>query len=114
MKKIDKGILKHFNKDELAELTRLMEAVESHEYYYSGYKWLSGGWADSEITDILIGDDYDEKNDIEYDFIEFELESGVQNEGGCTVNTSRHKISKRILNDTKLSLVQKMEAIQEA
>lgn len=114
MKKIDKKILKELNSFEVSELQRVMEAVEAQEYYYSGYKHLCGGYADTEITDILIGDDYDEENDVEYDLIEFALESGVQNEDGYSCHGSSHTIPRRIINDTKMSMKEKLQTIKEA
>ena len=114
MKNIDKKILKAMNSFEVCELTRLLEAVEMQEYYISGLKYISGGFVNTEVCDLLIGEDYDEETEEEHDIIQFWIISGVENDEGSSADNSRHSISKRILNDNSLSLREKLLKIERA
>ena len=112
---IDKDIKKALTPFEVKELTKILEAVETKEYYASGYKNLNGGYAEIKVDDIEYGDYYDEDTDEEIDAITFWLESGVQDMGsGHTSSDSFHlKISRGIVGDKKLDLQAKIKAIDE-
>lgn len=113
MEKICNSIVKKLTSFEQAELEKFLETVEQHEYYASGYGMINGGFASTKVTD-LIGD-YDEDTDEEYDSIEFELESGVQDMGsGGTSDWSKHLISLRVINNQEMTIKEKMAEIQEA
>jgi len=110
---IDKCFNKSLTKDEVTELTKFLEAVELKEYYASGYKNINGGYAEVEVTDII--GDYEETGDIEFDMIEFRLESGVQDMGSGSSSTDSClcRISMLVINDTNLSIQEKMAKIEE-
>lgn len=112
MKPIDASILKSLNSFEVSELTRIMEAIEKQEYYACGGRHLCGAYADTEISDLLIGEDYDEETDKEYDLIEFWIETGVQDESHTSSDTSYHHISRRVVGDSKMSLKEKLQTIK--
>jgi hypothetical protein len=114
MKKIDKVILTELDSFVLTELQRVLEAVEAQVYYQEGYKHICGGFSDTEVVDVLLGEDCDEETDEEHDLIEFNVMSGCNDESGTTTHTTGHYISTKILKDKSLSLKEKLQAIKEA
>ena len=115
MKTIDPEILKGLTPYEITELTKVMEAVEIQDYYASGLKYVSGGYVDTEIEDILYGEDYWEgETDEEFDLIQFWIILGEDDETCSRTETSHHVIPRRIINDKEMSIEDKIKTIKEA
>jgi len=114
MHDIDKDILKELNSFEVCELTKFLETVELHEYYASGYKNINGGFASTEVTDIV--GDYDEETEDDVDLVIFRLESGVQDmgDGHASSDSSLYRISREVINNKEMSIKEKMAKIEGA
>jgi hypothetical protein len=110
---IPKEIKVELNSFELSELQRILEAAETQEYYYSGYKNLCGSYASAEAYELDEDGGIHEDTQEPVDMLEFELISGVDGEGHSTQNKSCHKISRAVIGDHDMSLKEKLQAIAE-
>ena len=111
--KIDKDVLKELDSFEVSELQRVLEAVETQEYYYSGYKNLNGGYASAEAYHIEDCGYYDEEKEEEFDSIELELESGVQDIGRTSCTKVCLKMPRPVLGDKVMSLKEKLATVED-
>lgn len=110
---INEVIRKELTTFELTELQRIMEAVERHSYLTSGYKHLCGGYAEVEVFEIDKDGDWDEETDADIDLIEYQIETGICEEGGQTLHKSCHTISRKLVGDTKMTLEEKLKVIEK-
>ena len=115
MVKIDKDIAKSLTKYEVRQLECILNALENDEYYGTGLSHINGAYASAEVTDLLLSDDYDDDDDVEYDVVEISLESGEQDmgDGRSTCNGSTCYISRRYLGDEKMTLEEKMRKVTD-
>ena len=113
--KISKDIQKELNSFELSELTKILEAVAQQEYYASGMKNISGGYAEIEDIDIDYGAKYIEEIDDEVDVFTFCLKSGEQDMGSGHSNSysTRLQIGRNVVGDQKMSLKDKLKTIED-
>jgi len=110
---INEDVKKELTPFEIAQLTLIMEAIELHAYRYSGYKHLCGGYAEVEVYDIDEDGDWDEETDQDIDLIEYQIETGVCEEDSQTSHKSCQTISRKLVGDTKMTLEEKLKAIEE-
>lgn len=111
---IETVVMKRLNSYENSELQRILEAVEYQALYQSGLSKISGGYSTAEAYDIIEEDDYDEETDTDYDFIEIEVETGEQGCGYTESLKTCHKLSRKHIGNKKMTLREKIQAIEEA
>jgi hypothetical protein len=78
MSEITKNVRKVLDSFETSELERVLKTVEDAEYYRSGLKMISGGFATA--TAYELDEDYDDELGMEVDVILIKIEAGVAGE----------------------------------
>ena len=109
---VDKDL--SLSKKEIKTLKEVLGIVACKEEQYSGLNKLCGGYCNITVDDIDISGDYDEENDEEIDLIEFWIEAGVCDESGKSSNSSRLRISRKVINDESLTVGEKAKKVEEA
>lgn len=109
---VDKDLT--LSKKETKTLKEVLGIVACRVEQCSGLHKICGGYCNIEVDDIDFSGDYDEESEEEIDLIEFWIESGVCDESGKSSEETRHRISRKVLNDESLTLGEKAKKIEEA